>query len=61
LHRPIAREKGGEQQTEDGDPTGFRQDQTELTRTDTPASIHGRHISSLQPVTPTAVRFSPLA
>jgi hypothetical protein len=39
LHRPVAREEGGEHQTDDRDPIVHRQNRTELTRTYTPASI----------------------
>jgi hypothetical protein len=39
LHRPVACEEGGDDEAEDRDPTVHRQDRTELTRTQTPASI----------------------
>jgi hypothetical protein len=39
LYRPVACEEGGDDEAEDRDPTVHRQDRTELTRTQTPASI----------------------
>ena len=46
LHRPVAREKGSDEEAEDRDPTVHRQNRTELTGTHRPASIQCRHISS---------------
>ena len=39
LHRPVTGEEGDDDEAEDRDPTVHRQDRTELTRTQTPASI----------------------